>query len=162
MLLEHLYRISLETPDRWAMFIGLPPNTMSLLDVRIELLGSYIMGFREASQLGGFDVSDADAFFEWLLEEKKEFPPQGWATKYLNDCNGSHLDAIAKFWGFLHEYLFRKRPAWFLRLNAGPLPSQIRNGAGTPANPDIRDPEHVRALAALETKGSEEEISAEG
>jgi hypothetical protein len=164
MLLENLYRISLEKPNRWAMFIGLPTNTMLLLDVRVELLASYMMGFREASRLGGVDGSDTDAFYEWL-REKNEFSSQGWATKYLNDCNGDHLEAIAKFWGFLHEYLLEKRPAWFVRLNAKPLPSQIINGAGTPKNSDIRNPEHIRAVAALDAgnvKGSQVKYQPEG
>src|ERR1700759_5881257 len=145
MLLEHLYRISLEKPDRWAMFIGLPANPARLLDVRVELLVSYIKGFCAARRFGGADEAEAYAFFEWLIDEKKEFPSEGWATKYLNDCEGDHLEAIGKFWGFLHEYLLARRPDWFVRLNSAPLRSEIRNYKGETRDPDIRNPEHVRA-----------------
>lgn len=146
MLLEHLYRISLEEPKFWAMFIGLPANSMRTLDVRIDQLSSYIRGMIESSRLSGV-ASDADAFFYWLRDERLEFPTEGWETKYLNDCGGDHLRAIGKFWGFLHEYLLAERPEWLVRLNVQPLPSQIRNGAGVPHSSDIRNPEHVRALA---------------
>jgi hypothetical protein len=146
MLLEHLYRISLERPDRWAMFVGLPANTMWLLDVRVDLLASYIMGLREAYRLAGIPQPDTDDFFEWLIKEKEEFPPVGWSTKYLNDCEGDHLLAISKFWGFLHEYLLGKKPDWFVRLNAEPLPSQIKNMLGETRDVDIRNPEHVRLV----------------
>src|SRR5262245_3470433 len=98
MLLEHLYRISLEKPDRWAMFIGLPANTMRMADSRVDLLTSYINGFRESMRLQGLNESETTAFFDWLIDEKKEFPCEGWTTKYLRDCNQDHLLAIGKFW----------------------------------------------------------------
>jgi hypothetical protein len=147
MLLEYLYRISLEQPHRWALFIGLPANTMEVADVRIDLLWSYIRGLRQACSLAGIPQPEMDDFFEWLIKEKQEFPPLGWTTKYLNDCDGDHLLAIGKFWGFLHEYLLGKKPDWFIRLNAEPLPSEIRNLLGETQDRDIRKPEHIQAAA---------------
>ena len=142
MLLEHLYRISLEEPRLWAMYIGLSASTMTLLDIRIDLVGSYISGYR-ASQENDVETR---AFFDWLRDVKSEFPTQGWITKYLEDCNGDHIAAIKKFCGFLHEYLLQTRPDWLLALNAEPIPSGIRNGLGTPASPDIRDRSHMAIL----------------
>lgn len=99
MLLEPLYRISLEEPRLWALFIGLPANTMILLDIRVDQLNSYIYGYRAGKEN---DV-EATAFFDWLIDVKNEFPAQGWVTKYLEDCEGDHIEAIKKFWSFLHE-----------------------------------------------------------
>jgi hypothetical protein len=147
MLLEHLYRISLERPEWWTLWLGLPPHTSRLLDVRVELLRSYISGCQNALMLSGVDISEGRRFFDWLIDEKKEFPAKGWVTKYLDDCDGDHVRAIGKFWGFLHEYLLADMPEWFVRLNAEPLPSEIRNGLGEPKDVDIRHPEHVRAVA---------------
>ena len=143
MILEHLYPISLEHPYHWAVFFGLPVNTMKLLDARIDQLNSYIFGLRESCGLSDIAQPDVDAFFEWLRDVRLEFPTEGWATKYFNDCGGDHMQAIVKFWGLLREYLVAEKPAWFVRLNAKPLPSQIRNGAGVPHSPDIRHPEHI-------------------
>ena len=145
MVLEHLYRISLEESKFWALFIGLPANSTRTLDVRIDQLSSYIRGLLESCRLSG-TTPDYDAFFYWLRDERLEFSTEGWETKYLNDCEGDHLRAIGKFWGLLHEYLLVERPDWFVRLNLEPLPSQIRNGAGVPHRPDIRNADQVRAL----------------
>lgn len=146
MILEHLYCISLEQPVSWAMFVGMPADSMQMLDVRVDSLWSYIHGLRAACQLANVEQVEVHDFFEWLIYEKGEFPAEGWTTKYLNDCGGNHLEAISKFWSFLHEYLLAKKPEWFVRLNAEPLPSEVRNYIGEPRNSDIRDPEHIRAV----------------
>jgi hypothetical protein len=146
MLLEHLYRISLEEPRAWGMWIGMPVESNRFLDTRIDLLRSYLEGLRDSHRISGVGRSDLDDYFDWLQGERQEFPTEGWAQKYLRECEGDHIRAIGKFWGFLHEYLLLTRPDWFVRLNAGPLPSQICNGLGEPKSPDIRLPEHVSPL----------------
>ena len=126
--------------------VWLPLESALLLDARIDHLCSYIYGLRDALRLSGAESSDLDAFFDWLRAEKQEFPCEGWPRKYLRDCGGDHIQTIGKVWGFVHEYLLSMRPEWFRRLNAEPLPSQILNGRGECRRPDIRLPEHTRAL----------------
>lgn len=147
MLLEHLYLISLERPEHWALFIGLPVNSMILKEVRVDQLQSYILGLLEASRLAKVETNGIDSFFNWLIDTKKEFPTEGWSTKYFNDCDGEHLLAISKFWSFLHEYILLKKLDWFIKLNSKPLPSKLRNGVGTPNREDIRFPEHIKAIS---------------
>jgi hypothetical protein len=146
VLLEHLYRVSLEEPQYWAMWFGLPLESDRLLDARIDHLCSYIYGLRHTLRLSGAASSDLDGFFEWLGTEKREFPCEGWPRKYLRDCAGDHIKAIGKFWSFIHEYLLRRRPDWFIRLNSEPLPSQICNGLGECQRSDVRLREHVEAI----------------
>lgn len=141
VLLEHLYRISLEEPRYWAMWIGLPVESSNLLDVRIDHLCSYIYGYRQANE----NEKEASAFFDWLID-KGEFPPQGWTRKYLADCNNEHIAAIQKFWGFLHEYLLELKPEWIIEMNSQVQPSRIVNGGGIPQSPDIRNAAHMKVF----------------
>ncbi len=147
MLLEHLYRVSLERPEFWAMYIGLPTNTVRLLETRIDLLGSYISGLRQSCRLAGVERTDLDDFLEWLRDVRAEFPYEGWATKYLDDCGGDHIQAIGKFWGLLYEYLLLEKPEWFIRLNTEPIPSEIKNFYGVPKDADLRKSEHIKATS---------------
>lgn len=124
------------------MFIGLPVTSNKLQDAQIDLLRSYIHGLIDAHRLAKIDTSEIDEFFEWLIDEKDEFPTKGWDAKYFEDCGRNHLLAIQKFWGFLHEFVLLKSPEWFIRLNQEPIPSQLRNGAETPNSLDIRLLEH--------------------
>lgn len=141
-LLEHLYRISLEEPRYWAMWIGLPVESPRLLDVRVDHLCSYIYGYRNATEKD----EEARRFFDWLIDEKDEFPPQGWSRKYLDDSDGDHIAAIQKFWGFLYEYVLTLKPEWLMNLNSCTLPSGIMNLAGEPNSLDIRNSAHLEAL----------------
>lgn len=73
MLLEHLYKISLERPEYWAMWIGLPPSCHKMLDIRIELLGSYINGFRVSRELSNQDEIESDHFSDGLSTKSMSF-----------------------------------------------------------------------------------------
>lgn len=110
MLLEHLYRISLEEPKYWGLFFGTTIDTDGKLTVRIDLLYSYMSGFRSAKP----DDDEARHFFDWLYR-KNEFPTKGWPRKYLDDSGGNHLRAIEKFWRLLHEYLFGREATMVYR-----------------------------------------------
>ena len=143
MLLEHLYRLSLERPPHWAMWFGLPVDTSRMLDARIDMFNAYVHGLRFAVGLFEATESDWDEFSRWLMD-RGEFPTEGWARKLLRNADGDHIRAIGRFWELLHEYVLSAPPAWFVRLNAEPLPSQVCNAYG-PHSPDIRLPEHVRA-----------------
>jgi hypothetical protein len=145
MILEHLYRVSLEEPHRWAMWFGPPMETGRMLDARIDMLRAYIHGLREGVALSGSGASDWDDFSAWLMTHG-HFPTEGWPQKLLRKADGDHIRAIGRFWGLLHEYVLDTRPVWFVRLNSEPLPSRICNVNG-PLRQDIRLPDHVRAAA---------------
>jgi hypothetical protein len=146
MLLKALYKISLERPEHWALWIGLPPGTGDTLGIRIEYLNSFVYGFRHATENLGLSDNEADAFYNWLIDVKDEFPTRGWVSKYLEDCNGDHIAAISKFWSLLYEYLLMTRPEWIVSLNSEQLASQLKNGAGVSRSNDIRNQEHIRVL----------------
>ena len=142
MLLEHLYRISLE-PKYLPVFIGTSLG-LEQPQIRIDLLNSYIHGYRRSENQN----NEIDEFFEWLYQ-RGEFPTQGWYTKFYEDCSKDHELAVEKFFSFLHEYLLEKRPKWFLSLNAKPIPSQLWNAAGECVAEDIRRKDHVESLKVL-------------
>jgi hypothetical protein len=52
---------------------------------------------------GKVDLQFTD-FTRWLRDEKQEFPPGGWASKYLADTGGDHLQAILRFLERCAEY----------------------------------------------------------
>lgn len=135
-LTEYLYRLSLEDPRHLGMFIGHPlqegaPNP------NLGTLAAFITGFREAT--GHLDV----AFFTWLREQGV-FPGEGWARHLLRASGGDHQAAIQGLFALLHRFLLETRPAWFLRFNRSPQPSQLVSSG---ASSDLRLPEHVRAAA---------------
>ena len=146
MLLEHLYLLSLEKSEHLVVFIGLPINSMKLKDAQIDILRSYITGLIASNRLAKINTIEIDDFFNWLIQEKDEFPPLGWEKKYFNDCGENHSLAIQKFWSFLHEFVLLKKTEWFIRLNKKPIPSQLINGLGTPNSPDIRLLEHKKIV----------------
>jgi hypothetical protein len=150
MLLEHLYKLSLEHHKYWAMFFGLSVLKLEIQETRIDLFNSYIRGMVEAHRLAKISTEEIDNFFLWLRDVKEEFPTQGWDTKYYNDCGENHILAIEKFWGFLYEYVILTKPKWFVELNKKPLPSMLRRGSeGTPVIEDVRKPEHLKIVASL-------------
>lgn len=135
-LTEFLYRLSLEDPRHLGMFIGWPfeegaphPN--------IGRLDAFVTGFTAAT--GHRDV----AFFAWLREQGA-FPGEGWARHLLRASGGDHPAAIRAFFSLLHRFLLETRPAWFIRFNRSPQPSQL---VSFEPPRDVRLPEHVRAVA---------------
>ena len=82
-------------PSRLSMYIG-EPHVLSL--------NGFILGFRIClSEKGNMDERYY-RFREWLREVKQEFPPEGWCSKFLQDCGGDHLRAIHKFLDRVAEY----------------------------------------------------------
>lgn len=144
MLLEHLYRMSLEQPEHWAMFIGhggSTANTM-LQGVRIERLDSYIRGFRSAGEALGRSDEEAERYFDHLTR-LGHFPPEGWHRRLLEVSGGDELAAVATFFKLLHRYLARQRAGWFVEFNSAPRASVVCNGAGAPLRNDVRLPAHM-------------------
>lgn len=134
-LTEFLYRLSLEDPRHLGMFIGWPLEE-GAPHPNIGRLDAFVAGFRAATT----DV----AFFNWLREQGA-FSAEGWARRLLRAAGGDHPAAIRAFFGLLHRFLLETRPAWFIRFNRSPQPSQIIDWQ---APRDLRLPEHIDASAA--------------
>jgi len=77
---------------------------MHLGAVDANVLAGFVAGYRAC--LGDNGVGDPEyaAFSEWLRAEKGEFPPEGWAEKYLREFQGDHRAAIRKFLNFVAEF----------------------------------------------------------
>lgn len=140
MILEHLYRISLEPADQWQMFFGsagIEPSGAAALN--IHMLFGYTLGLER--------TADADArreyndFTFWLIQSG-EFTAEGWSGKLLADAEGNHRAAIQMFFRLVQAYCAADEPQWFQKLNAGPLPSLVVDVHGKPLHEDVRDPRH--------------------
>lgn len=82
---------------------------MHLGAAKVELLEGFIAGYQAC--LGDQDMEDLqfEEFREWLRSVKGEFPPEGWAAKYLRHCGGDEAAAIQKFLDFVAEFVERRR-----------------------------------------------------
>ncbi len=78
---------------------------MHLGETNIHRLVGFVDGYRACLVDGGSDDQEFERFCEWLRSVKAEFPVEGWAAKYLRDCNGDHLAAIKKFLDFVAEFV---------------------------------------------------------
>lgn len=78
---------------------------MHLGETNVHRLVGFVDGYRACLVDHGADDPDFERFCEWLRSVKDEFPVEGWAAKYLRDCNGDHLAAIKKFLGFVAEFV---------------------------------------------------------
>ncbi len=143
MLLRHMYRISLEDPYCWPMWFGLPSNESSFDSFQADSVASYMAGLRAAANEIAAERDDLTAFFEWLRDDRKEFPTQGWCAYYLKRYDGNNFHAVAMLFDFMYEYILKLMPDWFLEINRAPLPSQIMNGLGIPRSEDIRNASHI-------------------
>ena len=145
MVLEYLYRLALEPEQYWWLHIG-AEGPQSPPPVSVFMLNGYINGFVAAVRQAGIDATDYWRFRDWLRDDKKALPAQGWAYMYLGETAGDHGAAIRKFLGYGREYAALTKPRWFRELNTAPLPSLAFRG-GEPAAKDVRLLEHV-ALAS--------------
>ena len=143
MLLRHVYRISLEDSNRWAMWFGLPVGETKMDAFRIDSARTYFAGLTSAAEEIAPATDDLTPFFIWLRDVRGAFPTPGCCAEYLDQSDGDHFGAMRILFGHLYDYIAESPPDWFLQLNASPLPSQIRNGHGTPQRDDIRNPQHV-------------------
>ncbi len=67
-------------------------------------LVAFIAGTQMALRHNRFPDHECQDFVAWLRDVKQEFPVEGWAVKYLRDCDGDHLMAIKKFLDFVAEF----------------------------------------------------------
>jgi hypothetical protein len=96
LLLDYLLRIRKDLlAGRLAMHLGEP---------RVELMQGFITGYNACLVSNGSADAEYGHFREWL-REKGEFPPAGWAAKYLRDCHGDHEQAIRKYLDFVAEFV---------------------------------------------------------
>lgn len=100
MLLEQLLRI------RRDMEAG--HLEMHLGETNIHRLVGFVDGYHACLRANGCRDVEYGHFFEWLRDEKREFPPEGWAAKYLRDCDGDHARAIRKYLDFVAEFVARR------------------------------------------------------
>ena len=101
LLLDYLLRIRKDLlTGRLAMHLGEP---------RVELMQGFITGYNACMVSNGIADAEYGQFREWL-REKAEFPPEGWAAKYLRDCHGDHEQAIRKYLDFVAEFVALHRP----------------------------------------------------
>jgi hypothetical protein len=77
----------------------------------VESLFAFTMGWASNTQFNGGADLEWQAFWDWLRDEKKEMPPEGWHVKYLRDCGGDHERAALKFLDFAHEFVSLRRAA---------------------------------------------------
>jgi hypothetical protein len=143
MLLRHMYRLSLEDRLCWPMWFGLPSNESSFDTFQSDSVVSYMAGLQGATHDIEPKFDDLALFFEWLRDERKEFPTQGWCGYYLEQCGGDNFNAVGMLFGFMYEYIIKEMPDWFVEINRSPLPSQLINGLGVPRSEDIRNATHV-------------------
>ncbi len=70
----------------------------------VHALVAFIAGVQMALRHNALLDPEYKEFVIWLRDVKQEFPCEGWARKYLRDCDGDHLAAIEKFLGFVAEF----------------------------------------------------------
>jgi hypothetical protein len=97
LLLDYLLRVRKDLlAGRLAMHIGEP---------NIEHLAGFVNGYHSCLISNGIKDEEYGRFFEWLRDVKGEFPTEGWAAKYLRDCNGDHEQAIRKYLDLVAEFI---------------------------------------------------------
>lgn len=96
LTLDHLLRIRKDAlKGRSAMHIG---------DVDIDRLRSFIDGYNACLSANGCDNREYGLFREWL-RERGEFPVEGWAAHFLNQCGGDHEQAIRRYLDTVAEFV---------------------------------------------------------
>jgi hypothetical protein len=83
---------------RIGMYIG---------EANIHRFAGFVDGYRYCCASRGEPDVEFTRFCEWLRVEKEEFPPEGWESKYMRDCDGDQLAAIMRFLDFVAEFVGR-------------------------------------------------------
>lgn len=79
-------------------------------ETHVQAMVAFIAGYRASCHYNGLENAEYNAFVAWLRDVKHEFPGEGWARKYLADCEGDHERAIRKFLELVAEYAALHRP----------------------------------------------------
>jgi len=78
---------------------------LNMGEINISRMVAFIDGFRTCQDVNGLHDAEYGRFSDWLRDVKQEFPTDGWDAKYLRDCDGDHERAIARFLGFVAEFV---------------------------------------------------------
>ncbi|WP_395834321.1 hypothetical protein [Archangium violaceum] len=96
-LLDYLILIRRDMiAGRFGMHLGEPD---------VDRLLGFVTGYHACQVVNGIDDVEYGRFRDWLRDVKHEFPPEGWAAKYLRDCGGNHEQAIRKYLDFVAEFV---------------------------------------------------------
>jgi hypothetical protein len=96
-MLDYLMRMRQDMlRGRLAMYLG---------DMDIVRMVAFTDGYRSCQSANGITDAEYGLFRDWLRDVKQEFPTEGWAAKYLRDCDGDHEHAIRKFLDFVAEFV---------------------------------------------------------
>lgn len=74
-------------------------------EVNVIRMVAFIDGYLSCQHANGIEDEEYIRFHEWLSHVKHELPTEGWAAKYLRDCEGDHERAIRKFLDFVAEFV---------------------------------------------------------
>ncbi len=77
---------------------------MHIGEPNVDRMQGFITGYNACLVSNGTADEEYGQFREWL-RERDEFPTEGWAAKYLRDCNGDHEQAIRKYLDFVAEFI---------------------------------------------------------
>ncbi|HEX5750256.1 MAG TPA: hypothetical protein VFZ09_28755 [Archangium sp.] len=100
---RHVYLLDYLMRMRGAMQKGL--LAMYLGDIDVTRMVAFTDGYRACQSANGVEDEEYGLFRDWLRDVKQEFPTEGWAAKYLRDCDGDHERAIRKFLDFAAEFV---------------------------------------------------------
>jgi hypothetical protein len=78
---------------------------MHLGDTDVNRMVAFVDGYNACLQANGIEDEEYGRFRDWLRDVKHEFPTEGWAAKYLRDCDGDHVCAIRRFLDFVAEFV---------------------------------------------------------
>ena len=95
-LLDYLMRLRQEKTRGLLLNMG---------DIDVTRMVAFVDGYRACQYANGVEDEEYGLFRDWLRDVKHEFPTEGWAAKYLRDCDGDHERAIHKFLDFAAEFV---------------------------------------------------------
>jgi methylphosphotriester-DNA--protein-cysteine methyltransferase len=95
-LLDYLMRLRQEKTRGLLLNMG---------EVNVTRMVAFTDGYRACQRANGINDEEYGLFRDWLRDVKQEFPTEGWAAKYLRDCDGDHERAIRKYLDFVAEFV---------------------------------------------------------
>jgi hypothetical protein len=81
---------------------------LHLGEPNVDRFWGLLLGYHACQRDHGVEDAEYDQFLDWL-REKGEYPTEGWAAKYLRDCQGDAEQAIGKYLDFVAEFTASRR-----------------------------------------------------
>ncbi len=100
MLVEHLYRLSLEPESRWSRIFAPAVNPA---DLRVDHLEAYILGFLAAQEQAGGSDPELPAFRRWFEAQVRP------AQRAEPRTPPEHRAAVRQFLGDVARYVVERR-----------------------------------------------------